>query len=202
MVDEWGTWWDEEPGTVRGHLYQQNTMRDAFVAALTLHVFHKYTDRVKMANIAQIVNVLQSMILTKDEKMILTPTYYVFKMFQVHQDATYLPLDLTCEKRMVRDNREVPMVSASASRDASGRIHISLANVDLAKEQSIQLSLKDEKVKSVKGEILTSSNIQAYNSFEHPDAIQPQVFKGAKVKNGQLIVTLPAKSIVVLEVEM
>lgn len=202
MVDEWGTWWDEEPGTVRGHLYQQNTMRDAFVAALTLHVFHKYTDRVKMANIAQIVNVLQSMILTKDEKMILTPTYYVFKMFQVHQDATYLPLDLTCEKRMVRDNREVPMVSASASRDASGRIHISLANVDLAKEQSIQLSLKDEKVKSVKGEILTSSNIQAYNSFEHPDAIQSQVFKGAKVKNGQLIVTLPAKSIVVLEVEM
>ena len=202
MVDEWGTWWDEEPGTVRGHLYQQNTMRDAFVAALTLHVFHKYTDRVKMANIAQIVNVLQSMILTKDEKMILTPTYYVFKMFQVHQDATYLPLDLTCEKRMVRDNREVPMVSASASRDASGRIHISLANVDLAKEQSIQLSLKDEKVKSVKGEILTSSNIQAYNSFEHPDAIQPQAFKGAKVKNGQLTVTLPAKSIVVLEVEM
>lgn len=99
MLDEWGTWWDEEPGTVRGHLYQQNTLRDAFVAALSLNVFHKYADRLKMANIAQVVNVLQSMILTNDRQMVLTPTYYVFKMYQPHQDATYLPLDLMCEQK-------------------------------------------------------------------------------------------------------
>ena len=117
MVDEWGTWWDEEPGTINGHLYQQNTMRDAFVAALTLNVFHKYTDRVKMTNIAQIVNVLQSMILTNGPKMLLTPTYYVFQMYNVHQDATFLPMDLICDKAKVRGGREVPMVSASASKD-------------------------------------------------------------------------------------
>lgn len=129
MVDEWGTWWDEEPGTINGHLYQQNTMRDAFVAALTLNVFHKYTDRVRMTNIAQIVNVLQSMILTNGPKMLLTPTYYVFQMYNVHQDATFLPMDLICDKAKVRGGREVPMVSASASKDKNGRIHISLANV-------------------------------------------------------------------------
>jgi len=202
MVDEWGTWWDEEPGTVRGHLYQQNTLRDAFVAALTLNVFHQYADRVKMANIAQMVNVLQSMILTKGKEMVLTPTYHVFKMYQVHQDAVSLPFDLVCDKRMVRDHREVPVVSVSASRDASGRIHVSLANIHLEEEQSVSLSLKDGQVKSVKGEILTASDIQDYNSFEYPEKVCPQVFKGAKVENGELSVELPAKSIVVLEVEM
>ena len=140
MLDEWGTWWDEEPGTVRGHLYQQNTLRDAFVASLTLDVFHKYTDRIKMTNIAQIANVLQSMILTKDDKMVLTPTYHVFEMYKVHQDATYLPLELNCERKIVRDDRIVPMVSATASRDANGLIHISLSNVDLKESQDIELN--------------------------------------------------------------
>lgn len=156
MLDEWGTWWDEEPGTVRGHLYQQNTLRDAFVAALSLNVFHKYADRLKMANIAQVVNVLQSMILTNDRQMVLTPTYYVFKMYQPHQDATYLPLDLMCEQKTVRDGRVIPMVSASASRDANGKIHVSLANVDLKKEQNVILTLGDYKVKTVSGEVLTA----------------------------------------------
>ncbi len=201
LVDEWGTWWDEEPGTVRGHLYQQNTLRDAMVAALTLNVFHQYTERIKMANIAQMVNVLQSMILTKGKEMVLTPTYHVFKMYQVHQDAVNLPLDIWCEKRLVRDNREVPMVSASASRDSEGRIHISLANIDLDQSQTVQISLEGLNPKQVKGEMLTASDIQAYNSFEQPDAVKPQPFNGAKVKKGQLHLTLPAKSIVVLEVE-
>ncbi|WP_455587128.1 alpha-N-arabinofuranosidase [Bacteroides sp.] len=201
MLDEWGTWWDEEPGTIRGHLYQQNTLRDAFVAALSLNIFNKYTDRLKMANIAQVVNVLQSMILTKDKQMVLTPTYYVFKMYQPHQNATYLPLDLMCESKTVRDNRVVPMVSASASKDANGKIHISLANIDLEKEQHIRLNLGDFKAKSVKGEVLTAKDIKAYNSFEQPDVVKPQPFKGAKVKGDDVSVILPAKSIVVLEVE-
>ena len=201
MIDEWGTWWDEEPGTIKGHLYQQNTLRDAFVAALTLNVFHKYTDRIKMANIAQVVNVLQSMILTEGNKMVLTPTYHVFKMYKVHQDATYLPLDILCEHRQVRNDRIVPMVSATASRNTSGQIHISLANIDLEKEQTISLSLKDHKVKSVSGEILTATDIKSYNSFEKPNAVKIRVFKSTKIKNGNLTVTLPTKSIVTLEIE-
>ena len=201
LLDEWGTWWDEEPGTVRGHLYQQNTLRDAFVASLSLDVFHKYTDRLKMANIAQIVNVLQSMILTKDKDMVLTPTYYVFKMYKVHQDATYLPLDLTCEKMNVRDNRTVPMVSATASKNKNGVIHISLSNVDADNAQEITVNLPDVNAKKAIGEILTSANLTDYNSFEKPNIVKPASFKEVKINKGIMKVKLPAKSIVTLELQ-
>ncbi len=199
MVDEWGTWWEPEPGT---QLYQQNTLRDAFVAALTFNVFHKYTDRIRMANIAQIVNVLQSMILTKDDKMVLTPTYYVFEMYKPHQDATYLPLDIDTPTREVRGNRVVPMVSASASRDDAGLMHISLANIDVDKAQKVRITLDDAKAVSVSGAILTSKKITDLNTFDRPDKIKPEVFKGARVaKDGALEVVLPAHSIVMLEVK-
>ena len=166
MVDEWGTWWDVEPGTNAGHLYQQNTMRDAFVAALTLNLFHKYCDRIQMTNIAQIVHVLQSVILTNGKKMLLTPTYHVFEMYKVHQDATWLPLDLICDQVKVRDNRTVPMLSVSASKDKSGKIHISLANVDLEQTEDVQIDLQGMQLKEVSGRILAGKNINAHNTFE------------------------------------
>jgi alpha-N-arabinofuranosidase len=201
LVDEWGTWWDEEPGTISGHLYQQNTLRDAFVAALTLDVFHKYTDRVKMTNIAQIANVLQSMILTKGDKMILTPTYHVFRMYNVHQDATFLPLDIDCTTRSVRDNRQVPTISATASRDANGLVHISMANIDLNEDAEISINLGSLKASTVTGTILSSANISDYNSFENPNHVVPTTFTGAKLSKGTLKVKMPAKSIVTLELK-
>lgn len=200
MVDEWGTWWDQEPGTIPGHLFQQNTLRDAMVAALTLNVFHKYTDRIQMANIAQIANVLQSMILTKDDKMVLTPTYHVFHMYKVHQDATYIPLDVQCERRVVRDDRIVPTLSATASRDDEGTVHISLANIDLENTCDVEIALGDVKGKSVSGTILTTGNIDDHNTFEQPDKVKPADFNGARLVKGTLKVTLPAKSIVTLSI--
>lgn len=199
MLDEWGTWWDEEPGTVRGHLFQQNTMRDALVASLTFDIFHKYTDRLKMANIAQIVNVLQSMILTKDKEMILTPTYYAFKMYKVHQDATYLPLDITCDTVNVRGERRVPMVSATASKDKNGEIHISLSNIDVNNAQEVTVNLEGTNAKKAIGEILTSANITDYNSFEKPNTISLAPFSDVKVSKGIMKIKLPAKSIVTLK---
>ena len=201
MLDEWGAWWDEEPGTINGHLFQQNTMRDAFVAALTLNVFNKYTDRLKMTNIAQIVNVLQSMILTNGPKMLLTPTYHVFEMYKVHQDATYLPMDLMCNKAKVKGDREIPMLSASASKDANGKIHITLANVDIDNVQNVSLDLQGEKISGVSGRILTSASINDHNTFEKPEYVKPAEFKGATVEKGQLKIALPPMSIVVLEVK-
>ena len=200
MVDEWGTWWDQEPGTIPGHLFQQNTLRDAMVAALTLNVFHKYTDRIQMANIAQIANVLQSMILTKDDKMVLTPTYHVFHMYKVHQDATYIPLDVQCERRVVPDDRIVPTLSATASRDDEGTVHISLANIDLENTCDVEIALGDVKGKSVSGTILTTGNIDDHNTFEQPDKVKPADFNGARLVKGTLKVTLPAKSIVTLSI--
>ena len=201
MVDEWGTWWDEEPGTINGHLFQQNTMRDALVAALTLNVFHKYTDRVKMTNIAQIVNVLQSMILTNGPRMLLTPTYYVFRMYKVHQEATYLPMDLICNKVKVRGDREVPLVSASASKDKNGKIHLSLANIDTDGTQQVTVDLQGVKINKADGHILTASSINAHNTFEQPETVKPAVFQGAKVKDGKLTVALPPCSVVMLEIK-
>ncbi len=215
LVDEWGTWWDEEPGTIPGHLYQQNALRDAFVAALSLNVFHKYTDRVKMANIAQVVNVLQSMILTDQEgtgHMVLTPTYHVFEMYTPFQEATYLPLDLQTEiiavskayfkeKEGAKDAgyRPCPMLSASAAKTQDGSIVLALTNVSLDKDQTVTVSLDGFKAKSVSGRILTSKKADDYNDFQHPDHVQPQAFSGAKLaKDGSLSVAMPAKSVVVL----
>ena len=198
LVDEWGTWWDEEPGTVRGHLYQQNSMRDAMVAALSLNVFHRFTDRVKMANIAQIANVLQSMVLTKGDKMVLTPTYYIFKMYLPHQDARLIPMNVATPMIRARDGRQVPVVDATASVK-DGKTSISLVNTDLNQPAEIVIDLAGISAKKISGEILTSQKITDYNDFDHPETVKLQPFnKGWKVEKGKLIVTLPAKSIVTL----
>ena len=201
ILDEWGTWWDEEPGTVSGHLYQQNSLRDAFVASLSLDIFHKYTDRLKMANIAQIVNVLQSMILTKDDRMVLTPTYYVFKMYRVHQDATCLPLELECDTVDVRDGRRLPLLSATASRDKEGRVHLSLSNVDLNEAQEVTVRLSGITARKAVGEVLTAERVTDCNTFDQPDRVRPVPFKEARIERGVLRLTLPAKSIVTLELQ-
>ena len=201
MLDEWGTWWDVEPDTNPGHLFQQNSLRDAFVASLTFDIFHKYTDRLKMANIAQVVNVLQSMILTKGNQMTLTPTYHVFRMYNVHQDATYLPLDIQVATKKVDGNRTIPMLSGTASRDQQGKIHISLSNVDLQNVQDVSINLQGVDAKRVTGEILTSSNITDHNTFDKPEQVKPVAFNGASISGNTLKVKLPAKSIVTLELQ-
>ena len=210
LLDEWGTWWDEEPGTIPGHLYQQNTMRDAFVAALSLNVFHRHTDRLRMANIAQVVNVLQSMILT-DQKgtghMVLTPTYHVFEMYKGFQEATYLPCDVNVDSIEVRgddhakDGRKVPAVSTSAAKKADGSIIMSLANVCLDKAQTLTINLDGAQAKSVSGRILTCKNITDYNDFDNTQVVVPTAFKDAKIKKNVLTVKIPAKSIVVLDIK-
>lgn len=204
LLDEWGTWRDVEPGTNPGHLFQQNTLRDAFVASLSFDIFHRYTDRLKMCNIAQVVNVLQSMILTRGDKMVLTPTYHVFRMYNVHQDATYLPVDVRCKSVSLEGERNkgrnLPMLSATASKDKEDKIHLSLSNIDAEHAQVVEVKLPGIKAKQVAGEILTSENLTDHNSFDRPDRVKPVTFGGAKLKNGVLTVKMPAKSIVTLEI--
>ncbi len=196
LLDEWGTWFDVEPGTNPGHLYQQNSMRDAMVAALSFNIFHKYTERLKMANIAQIANVLQSMVLTRGDQMVLTPTYHVFRMYNVHQDATYLPL--TCDSKSFTDGngRECPIVDATASRDAEGKVHVTITNTDLAEGAEVTVDLGKSVKENICAEILTSINIQDHNDFGNGSPVVPVAFTDYKVKNGRLVVNMPAKSIV------
>ena len=202
IVDEWGTWFDEEPGTISGHLYQQNTMRDAMVAALSLNVFHNYTNRVKMANIAQIANVLQSMVLTKGEQMVLTPTYYVFKMYIPHQGATLIPLKVKSPSVGVFNGKDIPAVSATASTK-NETTTISIVNTSVDKDTQVTINLNGIKAQNISGEILTADAINAYNDFGKPQAVNTAPFeaKNWKVKNGELTVSMPAKSIVTLSLK-
>ncbi len=199
VVDEWGGWYDVEPGTNPGFLYQQNTMRDAMIAGMTLNIFNNHADRVRMANLAQTINVLQAVILTDKEKIILTPTYHVMEMYNVHQDAMLLPVKISTGD-YVFNGEKLPAVSASASKDSAGIIHISLVNIDPKNTQKINLNAGEEKIKSVTGRILSSKKIQDYNSFAHPDNITPGVFNGAKIHSNVLSVTMPPASVVVLTI--
>ncbi len=200
VVDEWGGWYDVETGTNPGFLFQQNTMRDAILAGATLNIFHNHSDRVRMANLAQTVNVLQAVILTDGEKMLLTPTYHVMEMYNVHQDATLLPLSLKFNE-YVLGNERLPAVSASASRDSQGLTHISLVNIDSKNNQEITIELRGAHYASVTGRILTGEKLQDHNSFDAPQKIKPAVFKQATLSGNSLKVSLPAHSVVVLEMK-
>ncbi len=198
IVDEWGTWYEVEPGTNPAFLHQQNTLRDAIVAGLNFHLFHKHADRVAGANISQMVNVLQAMILTDGPKMTVTPTYWVFEMYQVHQGATSLPVELATSDYKLGD-QAIPAVSASASRDAAGKVHLSLVNTDPQQPVTVTCTLEGVAAKAVTGRILTAAAMNARNTFEAPDAVHPVPFTGASLAGATLTVALPAKSIVVLE---
>jgi alpha-L-arabinofuranosidase len=200
VVDEWGGWYDVEKGTNPGFLYQQNTMRDAMIAGTTLNIFHKHCDRVRMANLAQTVNVLQAVILTKEEKMLLTPTYHVMEMYKVHQDATLLPMDVKSED-YVLEGEKLPAISASASKDSKGLTHVSVVNIDAKKEKTITIDIQDGKYSSVSGRILSSKNLQDFNSFENPNKIKPESYSQAQLKGGKLTMKVPPFSVVVLELK-
>lgn len=197
VVDEWGGWYDVEPGTNPGFLYQQNTMRDAMIAGLTLNIFNNHCDRVRMANLAQTVNVLQAVVLTEGERMIVTPTYHVMEMYSVHQDALLLPLSVRGGTYAMGE-KSLPAVSASASRDRSGAVHISLVNIDPARKQDVALELRGAVCTSVSGRILVSGKVQDHNTFSEPDRVKPVEFKGARLEGADLHVQLPPCSVVVL----
>lgn len=198
VVDEWGIWTDVEPGTNPGFLYQQNSLRDALIAGTTLNIFNNHSDRVKMANLAQTVNVLQALVLTEKDKMILTPTYHVFDLFKVHQDAKYLPIEFTSPDYLSEKGEKIPALNISASQDATGTIHISLVNLDPNKKINISTALDGLNWKTVSGEILTSAKITDINTFTDPNKIHLVKFTGAKKSGNKLSVELPAKSVVVL----
>jgi alpha-L-arabinofuranosidase len=200
VVDEWGIWTDVEPGTNPGFLYQQNSLRDALIAGTTLNIFNNHCDRVRMANLAQTINVLQALILTKGEKMILTPTYHVFDLYKVHMDAKKLNINFSSPD-YISDGKKIPALNISASKDSNNVIHITLVNIDPVNKISLRSFLNGTNWTAVKGQILTSKNITDINSFENPDNIKISAFTGAKKDKTDLTIELPAKSIVMLEIK-
>ena len=199
IVDEWGTWHDVEPGTNPGFLYQQNTMRDALVAGITLNIFNKYCDRVQMANIAQTINVLQAVILTRGAEMILTPTYHVFDLYKVHQDAELIDLHLESEDYQMGEE-SIPAVNASASMDSNGDINITFCNLKANEGVKVDcvLNSTDFRIGSMTGQVLAADEITAHNTFEVPERVKPAAFTAAEKTENGFTVNLPAASVVLL----
>jgi alpha-N-arabinofuranosidase len=199
IVDEWGGWYDRDP---RGHgaLYQQNTIRDAMIAGLTLNIFNNHADRVRMANLAQTVNALQAVILTRGEAMILTPTYHVMAMYKVHQDALLAPVRVVSEDYVLGDGR-LQAVSASASINRPGKMHISLTNIDNKHSRKVEIILKGYQAENVTGSLLTSTDVQDHNTFEDPSKIVPGKFNDVQLAGDRLVAHMPPHSVVVLELD-
>ncbi|MFM9329584.1 alpha-N-arabinofuranosidase [Paenibacillus mesotrionivorans] len=201
IVDEWGTWYNVEPGTNPGFLYQQNSLRDALVAGINLNLFHQHCDRVQMANIAQTVNVLQAMILTEGEKMVLTPTYHVFEMFKVHQDAELVPVELESPSYTL-GAVSIPQLSVSCSRNAEGKLHLSLCNLHHAEAAPVQVKLSGltDAAPELSGRILAHDSLQAHNTFADPEKVKPAAFTALEWKDGVLSATLPPASVAVIAI--
>ena len=199
MVDEWGTWYDVEEGTNPGFLYQQNTMRDALVAGINLNIFNKHCDRVKMANIAQLVNVLQAVILTEGEKMVKTPTYYVFKMYSAHQDNELLDSSIDTKSIGLEDEYKVPNLTESVSVDKDGKIHITITNLSLDEDADVESILHGASVKGVKGTVVTEK-MDAHNTFDNPDVVKDKAFDKVSFEGETIKYAVPARSVLHLEV--
>lgn len=198
-VDEWGVWLAPTPGTNPGFLVQQNSMRDAIIAALNINIFARHADRVRMANIAQMINVLQAMILTDKDRMVLTPTYHVFKMYVPFQDATFVPVQFDAGS-FAQGDVQLPRVDALAARDTTGKLWIALTNLDPEHEATVSADVAGLKLRSATGQLLTAPRIDAVNTFEKPDAVTPKPYS-VKASGGHLSFRLPAKSIVVVQAE-
>jgi alpha-N-arabinofuranosidase len=198
-VDEWGTWYDVEPGTNPGFLFQRNTLRDAVVAALNFNIFHAHADRVRMTNIAQMVNVLQAMIITDKDKMLLTPTYYAYKMYVPFQDATSLPVAVNNDAPYALGSSSIPGISASAARAKDGKLYVALVNTNPREATDVTLNVAGQNAQSAQGQVLTAESMDAHNTFQNAHAIKPVPLQATAV-DGKLTVKVPAKAVVVVSV--
>ena len=200
IVDEWGIWCDSEIGTNPAFLYQQNSLRDAVVAGVNMNIFNNHSDRVSMTNIAQTINVLQAIILTEGDKMVKTPTYHVFDMYQVHQDATLLGTDILENTEYVFGDEKLESVNISSSVDENGKVHITLSNLNHLESVDCELDVLGIDSKNIKAEIITHDIMDAHNDFENPNIVDIQAFDGVAVRGDKLCLTMPAKSVVCIEI--
>jgi len=198
LVDEWGAWYAPTEGTNPGFLQQQNSQRDAIISALNFNIFARHADRVHGANIAQMINVLQAVIHTDGEKMVLTPTYHAFRMYVPFQDAVFIPVKFDAGKYQV-GNITLPRVDAIAAKGKDGNIYVAITNIDAGNPASFDLSLKGQEIINVAGETLYASSVDAINTFEKPDNVSPKEIN-ANVSGNQISVTVQPQSLTVLAI--
>jgi alpha-N-arabinofuranosidase len=198
-VDEWGAWYAPLPGSNPGFLVQQNSQRDAILAALNLNIFARHADRVRMANIAQMINVLQAMIMTDKEKMVLTPTYYVFKMYVPFQDATFVPVTFDAGT-YTHGDVSLPRLDAIAARDTAGKLWLEITNIDPNQSAEVDVNVVGGTAKSAVGQTLTAAKVDSVNTFQAPTSVVPKPI-AARADGRNLTLKLEPKSVTVVSVE-
>ena len=200
-VDEWGCWFDVEPGTNPGFLYQQNTMRDALVACINLNIFNKKCDRVQLACIAQMVNVLQSVILTEGEKMIKTPTYHIFHMFKYHQDSDLVASYIEGNGEAgIDDEAKVPQLSESVSVSSDGTLNVTVGNLSVDDDAPVEILLTEKEISSVNARILTG-NMDSHNTFDEPEKVAEKEFMKYSINGRSMSFTVPKNSVILLRIK-
>ncbi len=199
VVDEWGNWFNVEEGTNPGFLYQQNTIRDAVVAGMILNIFNRHSDRIRIANIAQMVNVLQSVILTEGAQMLLTPTYHIFAMYLDHQDAQLVDSTELDVPAYTYGDLSIPAVTSSVSKAADGALLVTFSNADANEGHMVEIDVRGMDVQEAAGQILTADTLNACNTFEAPETVKPEAFTGFKLDGSKLCVELPARAVVSLK---
>ncbi len=200
-VDEWGAWYTNEPGTNPGFLYQQNTVRDALIAGITLNIFNKHCDRVKIAALAQMVNVLQAVLLTEGADMVKTPTYHVMHMYRYHQGAKLLESAVTGAGETGTKKWNVPKITESVSKDEDGIITITLNNLSAEASEDMNIKLAGTGYKVIEAKIVTNSDIRAYNTFEAPEEVTERDFKDYTESIDNISVKLPSNSVTMLRIK-
>ena len=198
-VDEWGSWYDSEPGRNPGFLYQQNTIRDAVMAGVNFNIFHSWSERIHMTNIAQMVNVLQAMILTKDEKMVLTPTYHVFELHTVFHDSTYIPVTVQNVPRVRSGEVSIPALSVSAAKAKDDNLYLSLVNLDPENPSEINATIDGMAISTATGRSLEGESMDSHNTFDSPSSVSPSAI-AATTNENSFRITLPARSVTVLQI--
>jgi alpha-N-arabinofuranosidase len=198
-LDEWGTWYDADPDDDGGILYQQNSIRDALIAAVSFNIFHRHTARLRMANIAQTVNVLQAVVLTRGDRMLLTPTYHAFAMYRPFQDATFVPVESSGDVGYEFDGITLPQVSATSALASNGDLVVAMVNLHARHDVDVKIDVAGFEAGEVSAQVLTGSAIDAHNTFEQPDAVRPADLAVAQ-GGGKLQATLPARSVSVLRI--
>ena len=198
VVDEWGAWYAPLPGSNPAFLVQQNSMRDAILAALNLNIFARHADRVRIANIAQMINVLQAMIITDKNRMVLTPTYHVFRMYVPFQDATFVPVTYDAGS-YTNGDVTLPRVDAIGAKDAAGTLWLAITNVDPGQPAEVVVTIAGLKARSASGETLTAPRVDSVNTFDAPQTVQPRPVT-AKVQDGRVTLRVAPKSVTVIAV--
>jgi len=198
-VDEWGAWHAPLAGSNPAFLVQQNSIRDAILASLNLNIFARHADRVRMANIAQMINVLQAMILTDKEKFVLTPTFFVFKMYVPFQDATFVPVS-TDTGAITQGGISLPRIDAIAAKAADGKLLLEITNLDAENPVIIDADTNGLIAKSASAETLTGAAVDSINTFASPNTVVPKP-TAVKIQDGKLSLTVAPRSVTIVSIE-